>query len=177
MSPCAHIRKRRCLMIRWSRFLLVRLLAKHNPFYLMSAACMLAGILALTNSLSWRPIPISRLLLLIVTLNIYEAALIGLALFLIIRRKLLRDGKILLILEAFFLVDTSFLNAEIVTAHYALGVAINVLLYLLAVGKLTLVLKVLKPEFSFGKYGFLLLELAVLFGLPCVLRRIDHGSL
>src|SRR3989442_15881154 len=91
------------------RSALLRLLQEHNPFYLLSAACMLAGCLALTNSLSWNPIATRRLLTLIVTLNVYEGALIGLALFLITRRGLVRDGKILLILEAFFLVDTTFL--------------------------------------------------------------------
>src|SRR5437762_3078566 len=90
----------------------VRLLATHNPFYLLSAACMLAGCLALTNSLSWSPIGARRLLTLIVTLNVYEAALIWLALFLVTRRDLIRDGRMLLVLEAFFLVDTAFLNAE-----------------------------------------------------------------
>ena len=35
---------------------------------------------------------------------------------LLLRRGLLRDGKILLIVEAFFLVDVAFLSAEVVTA-------------------------------------------------------------
>ena len=40
---------------------LMRWLAEHNPFYLLSAACMLAGCLALTNSLSWVSITPGRL--------------------------------------------------------------------------------------------------------------------
>jgi hypothetical protein len=76
----------------WSRVL--RSIADRNPFYLISALCMLGGSLALTNSLSWISLPLGRLLLLMATINVYEAALIGLALVLV-KRGLLRDGKIL----------------------------------------------------------------------------------
>ena len=41
---------------------LLRFLTEHNPFYLLSAACMLASCLALTNSLSWTSITHTRLL-------------------------------------------------------------------------------------------------------------------
>src|SRR3954463_15048583 len=61
-----------------------RFIVEHNPFYLLSAACMLASVLALTNSFSWSPIATRRLITLIVTLNVYEGALIALALFLIV---------------------------------------------------------------------------------------------
>src|SRR5690349_21490416 len=70
-----------------------------NPFYLLSAMCMLFGCLALTNSTSWSPIKLQRILILTATLNFYELLLIGLALFLIVRRGLRRDAMILLILE------------------------------------------------------------------------------
>src|SRR4051794_12220898 len=92
---------------------LLHLIAEHNPFYLISASCMLFGCLLLTNSLSWDPIAVRRLLILIVTLNVYEFALVAIGLYLIARRGLKRDGWMLLVLEAFFLVDVTFLNAEI----------------------------------------------------------------
>src|SRR5687768_18540329 len=72
---------------------LVRFLTEHNPFYLLSAACMLASCLALTNSLSWSPIAMRRLLTLLVTLNVYEAALLGIALFLVTKRGLRREDR------------------------------------------------------------------------------------
>ena len=68
-------------------------IADRNPFFLISAACMLWGCLALTNSESWISLPMRRLLLLLATLNLYESAMIGLAL-LLLGRGLLRDGKI-----------------------------------------------------------------------------------
>ena len=54
---------------------------------------------------------------LIVTLNVYEAALLAIALFLITRRGLRRDGRMLLLLQAFFLADFTFLNAEVATGR------------------------------------------------------------
>src|SRR5205814_7989423 len=94
----------------------VRLFAEHNPFYLLSAACMLASCLALTNTMTWIPIAKTRLLTLVTTLNVYELALLGIALYLVTKRGLRRDGWMLLILQAFFVVDLSFLKAEIATA-------------------------------------------------------------
>src|SRR2546423_9092500 len=96
---------------------LLRYLIDRNPFYLLSAVCMLTGCLLLTNSLSWSPIRVQRLLTLIVTLNVYELLLIGLALFLIVKRGLRRDGTLLLVVQAFFLVDVTFLNSEIFAAN------------------------------------------------------------
>jgi hypothetical protein len=152
---------------------LLRFLTEHNPFYLLSAACMLASCLALTNSLSWTSITRSRLLTLIVTLNFYEAALLAIALFLIVRRNLRRDGRILLLLQAFFLADFSFLNAEIATLDVRTGLLVNVCLFLLAAIKIGSVIRVLRPSFSALQFAFVLLQLAILFGMPIALRWQD----
>ena len=157
----------------YPRPFLFRMLAEHNPFYLLSAACMLASCLALTNSLSWSAIEKSRLLTLIVTLNLYEAALLAIALYLITRRGLARDGRMLLVLQFFFLVDFSFLNAEATTADLRTGILLNVGLFLLAALKLGVVLRVLKPRFSAAQFGFVLFQLAAIYAIPCALRWID----
>lgn len=153
--------------------LLLRLLSDHNPFYLLSAACMLASCLAITNSLSWRDITTTRLLALILTLNLYEAALLAIALFLVIRRRLQRDGRMLLLLQAFFLADFTFLNAETATRGVAFGVMINLLLLLLATIKLGAVVYFLKPGLARWQLGFVLLQVAVILLLPCLLKWID----
>ena len=150
---------------------------QYNPFYLLSAACMLAGCLALTNSLSWTEIPVSRLLILIGTLNIYEAALIGLAWFLLKHRALRRDGLELLGLEAFFLLDVTFLNAEIVTGHLNLGLAINIILFLVACLKMGIIWRLLDSKQMDARFAFIFLQIAALFALPAILRHIDQGWL
>jgi hypothetical protein len=155
------------------RPLLVRVLSDHNPFYLLSAACMLASCLALTNSLSWTSIAPGRLLTLIATLNVYEFALLAIALYLITRRGLARDGRMLLLLQAFFLADFTFLNAEVVTADLRTGVLVNAVLFALAAVKIGVVLAVLKPSFTAFQYAFVLAQLAVVFAAPCAFRWLD----
>ena len=137
---------------------------------------MLAGILAITNSLSWMSIPLSRLLVLITTLNIYEAALIALAYYLIRVRGLGRDETMLLVLEAFFLIDITFLNAEVVTSHLGLGVAVNVVLFLAAVVKLGVIGHLMGVSPRDGRMGAMVVQVAVLFALPVVFRWMDGGS-
>jgi hypothetical protein len=168
LPPPPHILK--------PRPLLLRLVADHNPVYLLSAACMLASCLALTNSLSWIPIATRRLLTLIVTLNVYEAALLAIALYLVARRRLVHDGRMLLILQAFFLVDFTFLNAEIATADQRLGLWVNATLFALAVLKLGIVMRVLKPStFTPMQFAFVMIQIFVLFATPCVLWHLDGG--
>jgi hypothetical protein len=62
---------------------LFRFLADYNPFYLLSAMCMLFGVFALNDSLDWSPLPIGNLLRMIITLNLYEGMLIALAIVLV----------------------------------------------------------------------------------------------
>jgi hypothetical protein len=155
---------------------LVRALIGSNPFYLISACCMLGGCLALTNSLSWMSVPIPRLLILIGTLNVYEAALIGLAAYLIARRKLLRDGVVLLLLEAFFLVDVTFLNAEIATAKLGLGIAVAAALFIAATIKLWVAMRLLGTSRIGAQFAFILVVLAAILVIPIVFAWIDHGS-
>jgi hypothetical protein len=137
---------------------------------------MLAGCLALTNSLSWVSIPLSRLLALIATLNVYEIAILALAYFLIRNRGLRHDGATLLLLEAFFLADVTFLNAEISTANLRWGLIINALLLIAAAIKLAVAMRLLGMPRLAGEYGLLLITLAVNFAIPVFFARIDHGS-
>ncbi len=159
---------------RFSR--LLSRIQQNNPFYIISAACMLAGCLAMTNSLSWTSIALGRLLALIATLNIYEAALIALAVCLV-RRNLIRDGVMLLVLEAFFLVDISFLNAEIVTRDLSVGIPIDIVLFILALIKLAVVARALGHKSLDGRFGAIALQIAALFAIPMILRWNDHGWL
>jgi hypothetical protein len=155
--------------------LLFRLITEYNPFYLLSAACMLASCLALTNTVTWNPIATRRLLTLIFTLNLYEAALLGIALFLVTRRNHTRDGRMLLLLQAFFLVDFTFLNAEIATssASFSTGLLVNGVLFILAAIKIAVVIRLLKPTFTPLQFAFMMIQLAILFATPSLFRWIN----
>src|SRR4051812_13369207 len=71
-----------------------RLFVDYNPFYVLSAICMLFGVFALNNSFTWSPIPTHNLLTVIFMINVYEAMLIGLAA-LLLRRNIRRDAALL----------------------------------------------------------------------------------
>ena len=52
-------------------------IVEYNPFYLLSAVSMLLGCLLLANTTTWQPVPLSTLLPLLGTLQIYELACLG----------------------------------------------------------------------------------------------------
>src|SRR4051812_4818672 len=157
-----------------------RAFSDRNPFYLLSAVCMLFGCIALTNSTSWTSVKLNCLLILTATLNFYEFLLIGLALFLIVKRGLRRDGTILLILEAFFLVDVTFLNSEIFSTNLRIGSIVNMILFALTVIKVAAIFRGLGISLTGGAFATAMIELFMLFALPGVFKRLavnNNGSL
>jgi hypothetical protein len=153
----------------------VRFLFRTNPFYLLSAMCMLGGCLALTNSLSWTSIPLPRLLALVLTLNVYEGLLLALGLYLLRRRGVVRDGLMLLFLEALFLVDAAFLNVEVFAIDAHVGLIVNAIIFVLAVVKLLAVFRVMRLPRD-ATFYFALVQLAVLFATPGVFAYVTHGD-
>ncbi len=147
-----------------------RFIVDYNPFFLLSAMSMLAGSLALTNSLSWSPVPLRRILSLTLAVNFYELLLVALGLFLIVRRNARRDGSILLILEAFFLVDVAFLNSELFTISPWVGLLVNALVFILVALKLATIFIVLRIPLVSPLIGVIALELLALFALPGLLK-------
>jgi hypothetical protein len=146
-----------------------------NPFYLISACCMLGGCLALTNSLSWLSISTTRLLVLIATLNIYEAAVIGLAAYLLLVRGLKRDGMVLVMVEAFFFIDITFLNAEISTQKSWIGPVLAILCFLAAAAKLAIIMHLLGARRRYAEFVFILLQIAAILAVPILFARTPDG--
>lgn len=143
----------------------VKFLNDYNPFYLLSACCMLFGVFAMNDSLDWSPIPMSQLLTMIVTLNVYEAMLIALATFLL-RRGIKRDALILLVIEAFFLADVGFLNMEVFARSPWVGLFVNTFVLAAAVVKVALVFRAAGVSLVDGKFAFVVIQLGVLFAVP-----------
>jgi hypothetical protein len=144
---------------------LLRVLQDYNPFYLLSAACMLFGVFAMNDSLDWSPIGLRKLLTMIVTLNGYEAVVIALAVFLL-KRNIRRDGLLLLIVEAFFLADVGFLNMEVFATNATVGLVVNVLLLAAAFVKLAVIFRALGIPLTDPRLPFVMISLAMLFGVP-----------
>lgn len=152
-----------------------RALTEYNPFYLLSAMCMLAGIFALNDSLDWSPLPSANLLGLIVILNLYEILLILIAVFLA-RRGVVRDAATLLVLEAFFLADAGFLNAEAFTQDFTLGLIVNCALLALAFVKLVIIFKGLALRLTDTRFALILSQLLILMALPGILKQVSEAN-
>jgi hypothetical protein len=124
------------------------------------------GFRIVLGALNSAPGDWKTLLMLMGTLQVYEAAIITLALFLIVKRGLVRDGWILLGIEALFLVDMTNLNVELFTAMPRLGSIVNSVCFALAMAKILAVVRVLRLRLSTGTGFYIAAQLAFLFGLP-----------
>src|SRR5687767_14093277 len=172
---CAYL-PRRSLAERSAAF---RLLVEYNPFYLISAMFMLAGLFSLNDSLDWSPLPVGNVLILIATLNVYEMLLIGLAMYLY-QRGVRRDATMLLVIEAFFLVDAGFLNSEIFTQDLEIGLIVNLIVLVLAAVKVACVFRGLHLPLRSGPFALIMLQIIVLTAMPGVFKYVSssrHGEL
>ncbi len=158
------------------RSLLAQFFVHHNPFYLLSALCMIAGCYVLNLALELHAGEVRRLLILIATLQFYELLLLALGLYLIHARGMFRDGRTLLLLEVVFLADLMFLNAEAATCTLQAGLAINAVLFALALGKVLAVMWVLSQRFPVGLYSVAAIQLGALFAVPCLLKFLEHDG-
>ncbi len=112
--------------------------------YPLSALCMMIGCYTLSQQMDMHIGSIGKLLTLIGVLNVYEALLVALGLYLTVRRGVLNDGRLLLGLEIVFLVDAAFLNAECFAASLTAGALINTALALLTALKIGAVIRYMR---------------------------------
>ena len=155
---------------------LLRLIHDRNPFHLLSALSMFVGYRLVLGALD-SPAGDGRTLLgLIVVMQAYEAVLIALALFLIVRRGLVRDGWILLGIESLFLVDLTNLNAELFTAWPVFGAVVSVVCFGLAVLKIGVVVRTLRLQMTLGTAGYVVAQLAVLLAMPGAFRLMRSAG-
>ncbi len=151
---------------------IARSVRENNPFYLLSAACMLGGCLLLTNSLSWSPIGFTRLVMLLAAINVYEVMLLGLGLYLVARRGNARDGGQLLVLAAIFMADAAFLVSEVVSSSLGVGAAVSAVLFLAAVGKVAVAGRMLRVRFDGRRWAAACGMLWALFAFPVWLKWV-----
>ena len=153
-----------------------RFIVDRNPFFLVSALCMFAGVRVILSALNAAPGDLPPLLWSIAALNAYEALVIALGLHLIVRRGQHRDGWMLLSIEALFLLDLTNLNAELFTAHLRWGIVINLFCWLLAVVKVTVVLRALKLRLTTPEFAFMALQLAGIFFMAGIFKQLARHA-
>jgi hypothetical protein len=135
---------------------------------------MLAGCYALNSALALRTGEVWRLLGLIAALNAYEAILIALGLYLIQRRRIVRDGRTLLLLESVFLADLTFLNAQAGSVSFNTGLLVSLCVIALTTLKVAVILRVLWSRLPLKLLAAILLTLATLQLMPSVFAWFDH---
>jgi hypothetical protein len=150
----------------WVQFLL-----DHNPALLLSTVLMLLGCYLLNGTIDGSAGAAAsdrlQLLSLLGVINLYEACIIPLGLVLIRRRRGAgRDGLWLLLFETLFLVNGTFLNVE-PSARW--GWTLNGVLFALACVKAAVILRGLKIPLVPRTLGFLVLQLAIIYGMPILL--------
>jgi hypothetical protein len=149
----------------------------HNPCFLLSAFLMFLGCYLLNSAMDVRAADVGKSLLLLATINVYEAALIALGLALIPRRDGRgRDGVLLLFVQILFLADGPFLIAQLVQAAPRWGWVIALVLAALAVVKVVIVQRVLRIPARGRTLGFLVLQLLLLYGLPVILSHTNTAG-
>jgi hypothetical protein len=152
-------------------------LIKRVPFYQLSALSMLLGCYTLNNALALRPGQTGKLLLLLFVLNVYEALLIGLGLFLVQKRGLREDGRTLLLLEVLFLSDVTLLAGECFASSLSAGLLVTAAAFLLAVIKVVVVVRSLAPGAERGAFLSLGLPLLLVFATPGLFALLARAGL
>lgn len=152
----------------WSRFII-----DHNPFFLLSAICMMVGCHALSMALYTPAGDTSKLLVLVAVINIYEVALIALGITLLRRAGAVqRDAHTLLALEAFFLTDLTFVNGVISTIDARWGWGLSAVLMALALVKVMVIARALQFPRSSRILILVLIQMAVLLLVPTVFKQV-----
>jgi hypothetical protein len=150
---------------------------KRNPFYGLSAVAMLGGCYMVDHALKLQPGHLGKLVTLIGVLQVYEALLLALGIFLVAARRAPRDGVMVLMLETLFLVDGTLLATECVTADAAVGEGLAVALVGLAAAKLMLVRRFVPDILPVGVTAILGAQVALVFGVPIAASRLALAGL
>jgi hypothetical protein len=121
--------------IRTPAKVLLEFLSYGNPIYLLSAAFMLLGCLLLTNDLSFTRVSLAQVSSLLGTIFLYQLCLFASGALLLLKRGVVRDGSILLTLDAIFLCDITFALSNYITTSPSAGLGLGLLLAGLGVGR------------------------------------------
>jgi hypothetical protein len=127
---------------------------------------MMIGCFTLCRSIDVQAGGVWKLVTLIGVLNVYEALLIAIGLWLIRRCELIFDGRLLLVVESFFMLDAAGLNAELFGANGFIGGIINAVLLALAAVKISVVARLLNIRVPIGHGVMAALGIITLFALP-----------
>lgn len=149
---------------------LAAMVCDHNPFYLLSGVCLLAGGFAINLAAHERDDGAGLLALLVAVFAVYEVLILGLGVYLYRSRGLARDAAVLLGLELLLLVDVTLLHHELFTASGALGSGVAAVVVMLGVVKVAVLDRGLTLNLDGRIWAAVVVGLVGVYGLPGALR-------
>jgi len=141
----------------------VNLFIMNNIFYLLSALLMVIGCYLVLAPFQQVTRSIADLLIYFFVVNFYEAILIVTAIYIIVKKNVVRDGAILLVIEGFFLADATLINSVYYFYNIWFGLIINAIILVLALVKITFIVSYLQLSLSKAFYRFIALGLTYLY--------------
>ncbi len=156
---------------------LLRRIADHNPFFLISGVLMLAGCFMISGSAHDDPDVIWPVVGLVAVFNVYEGMIIALGIYLSRVRRFTRDAGFLLMLEVLLLCDVSLTYNELLLKSLPIGLVVSSTALALVGVKLLLL------DWGLGlrttKTGAWLITtlIAMLFVLPGLFRELIRMDL
>lgn len=139
------------------------LFIRQNVFYLMSALFMILGCYLALKPFQQVTRSLTDLIIYFALINTYEALLVITAIYITVKKNVVRDGIVLLFLECFFLADATLMNSVYYLQGLWTGITINAIILLLAGLKVFFVARYMKLAFPRSFYVFLALGLAYLY--------------
>ncbi|MFA5793612.1 MAG: hypothetical protein WC980_00880 [Candidatus Brocadiia bacterium] len=149
----------RSVFWEWLKDLFIR----QNVFYLMSALFMILGCYLALKPFQQITRSLADLIIYFALINTYEALLVVAAIYVIVKKNVIRDGTVLLLIEGFFLVDATLMNSVYHLYSIWAGIIFNLMILGLAALKIQLVARYLKLDFPKAFYRFIGLGLAYLY--------------
>jgi hypothetical protein len=152
-------------LFRGGRWPWPKWVADHNPCLLLSTVFMLLGC-CLANWALREKSDTLQILALLGVINAYEACIIALGLVMIRRsRGAARDGWWLVLFEALFLVNAALINSKFGPVWM---IPLETGLWVLACVKAAILFRGLKIGLGMRTFGFLALQLGIIYALPVV---------
>ena len=152
----------------WTRWIV-----DYNPCFLLSAICMLVGCRILNDTVNSRPGDLWGACWLVLTINVYELSLLGVAALIRRWQGMRRDVGILLVVGSIFLCDVTFVVGDLSTANSDMGIVMAALLTLSAVPKAWITLRLIDSPKLKRVTAMVAAQVAVLVLLPVVLKKVS----
>jgi hypothetical protein len=151
----------------WTRFVI-----DYNPCFLLSAVMMLVGCRILNSALNSRVGDTSGAMWLVLTINVYELALLASAMLIKQLMGMRRDVGILLVVAMLFGCDITFVVGDLATANPMAGMMLSAMLAMFAVPKAWVTLDLLESPKRLRIIAMVAAMAAAITLLPAVLKLI-----